>query len=366
MNGWERNVRRVEPYVPGEQPKESNVIKLNTNENPYPPAPGVRAAIEAVEPDTYRLYPDPDATVLTEALADAYGVSPEQVFVGVGSDDVLAMCFLTFFNGEKPVLFPDITYSFYDVWTELFGIPYARVPLDDDFHIRAADYKKENGGIIFPNPNAPTGVEEPQEMIIEILEANPDSVVIIDEAYVDFGAKSVLPLIDTYENLLVVQTMSKSRSMAGARIGWAFGSAKLIGYLKDVKFSFNSYTMSRMALAAGTAALADRAYFDRTRSRIIETREQTKLALRALGFSFPDSKSNFIFATHASCPAKELFDALKEQRIYVRYFDKPRIDNYIRITVGTDAQMRTFLDFLKKYLNNRQNINMTRTGQEQI
>ena len=350
ISGWERNVRRVEPYVPGEQPKQAGVIKLNTNENPYPPAPGVRAAVEAVQADTYRLYPDPEAALLTEALADTYGVRPEQVFVGVGSDDVLAMCFLTFFNGDAPVLFPDITYSFYDVWARLFGIPYVCVPLDTDFHMCAKDYKRPNGGILFPNPNAPTGIEEPQSLLREILDANPDSVVIVDEAYVDFGAESALPLIDTYENLLVVQTMSKSRSMAGVRIGYAFGSAKLIGYLRDVKFSFNSYTMSRTALAAGAAALSDRAYFNETRQRIIKTREWTKGQLRELGFAFPDSKSNFIFASHETRSARELFMALKEQRIYVRYFDKPRIDNHIRITIGTDAQMQSLIDFLRAYL----------------
>lgn len=353
MREWEKNVRKVVPYVPGEQPKKTKMIKLNTNENPYPPAPGVENVLRELSTDRLRLYPDPACTELVNAIAEQKGLKPSQVFVGVGSDDVLAMCFLTFFNGEKPILFPDITYSFYDVWADLYRIPYETQPLDEDFHIRREDYYKENGGIIFPNPNAPTGVEASQEMIGDILCHNPDSIVIIDEAYVDFGAESALPLLEKYDNLIVVQTFSKSRSMAGMRIGYAMASETLIRYLNDVKYSFNSYTMDQTALALGAASIEDQAYFEETLKKIIHTRERVKTRLSGLGFSFPDSKSNFIFASHESCPAKELFEALKEQDIYVRYFAKPRIDNYLRITIGTDEEMDIFLAFVESYLKKR-------------
>ena len=350
MTNWEKNIRKVVPYTPGEQPNQPDMIKLNTNENPYPPAPKVQQVLKEMEAGELRLYPDPSAGALVRAIADYYGLKEEQVFVGVGSDDVLAMSFLTFFNGEKPVLFPDITYSFYDVWAELFRIPYERTALDDNFHIKKEDYFKENGGIIFPNPNAPTGVELPLQDIEEILKANPGSVVIVDEAYIDFGAHSALPLISKYDNLLVVQTFSKSRSMAGMRIGFACGNPVLIKYLNDVKYSFNSYTMNRTSLAAGVAAIQDREYFEETCRKIINTREWTQKELKALGFTFQDSKANFIFAAHESCPAKQIFEALRKQHIYVRYFEKPRIDNYLRITIGTREEMEQLIRFLKEYL----------------
>jgi len=353
MRAWESNIRRVTPYTPGEQPKTPGVIKLNTNENPYPPAPGVERALREMDVNRMRLYPDPTASELVKAIAKDKGLSEDQVFVGVGSDDVLAMCFLTFFNSRKPILFPDITYSFYDVWADVFRIPYETPALDADFNIVPRDYDRENGGVIFPNPNAPTGVECPQKDIEDILIHNQDVIVIIDEAYVDFGAVSALPLLEKYDNLIVVQTFSKSRSLAGMRIGFAMANPVLIRYLNDVKYSFNSYTMSQTALALGVAAIQDRRYFDETIRKIVATRERTKKRLRELGFSFRDSKSNFIFATHESCPAKELFEALREQNIYVRYFPKPRIDRYLRITIGTDEEMDVFLDFLKKYLKNR-------------
>lgn len=354
MRTWENNVRKVVPYVPGEQPNKAKMIKLNTNENPYPPAPGVAEVLHKMDEGRFRLYPDPTASKLTETIASQMGLDADRVFVGVGSDDVLAMCFLTFFNSEKPILFPDITYSFYDVWAELFCIPYETQPLTEDFAICKEDYYKENGGIIFPNPNAPTGVEESQEMIEDILRHNPDSIVIVDEAYVDFGAKSALQLIEKYENLIVVQTFSKSRSMAGMRIGYAMANPVLIKYLNDVKYSFNSYTMNQPSIALGVAAVEDQAYFEKILKKIINTRERVKGELRALGFTFPDSKSNFIFATHKTCPAKELFEALKSADIYVRYFAKPRIDNFLRITIGTDEEMDTFLNFVKDYLAKRQ------------
>ena len=350
MSVWEKYIRQVEPYVPGEQPAGKNLIKLNTNENPYPPSPKVEEALKNMDPEAFRKYPDPASSVLTGALARCYGVDPSQVFVGVGSDDVLAMAFMTFFNGEHPILFPDITYSFYPVWAGLFGVPYETVPLDREFRIRPEDYRRQNGGIIFPNPNAPTGLFLPLDQVEEILKNNPDSVVIVDEAYVDFGGTSALPLIDQYENLLVVQTFSKSRSMAGMRIGYAFGSRKLIAAMENVKYSYNSYTMNQAALCLGAAAVEDTAYFRDTLGRIIRTREETKVWLKELGFSFPDSMANFIFASHEKADAEELYQALKEERIYVRYFKKPVLDRYLRITIGTDQEMAALHDFLKRYL----------------
>ena len=347
---WEENVRKVTPYVAGEQPKKDNIIKLNTNENPYPPSPKVRELAARMNLDGLRLYPDMNAEKLVNVLAQYYHVEPSQVFVGVGSDDVLALAFMTFFNGEKPVLFPDITYSFYDVWAEVFRIPYKTCPLDENFCIRKEDYFAPNGGIVIPNPNAPTGILEDIRMFEEIVAANPDSVVIIDEAYIDFGGESALSLVPRYDNLLVVQTFSKSRSLAGMRIGYAFGNHKLIKYLNDAKYSFNSYTMNTVSIAMGAASLKDEAYFRETIGKVIATREWTKRELSKLGFVFPDAKGNFIFASHPRCPAKKLFEALKEQGIYVRYFDKPRIDQYLRITIGTDQQMQAFMQFLKQYL----------------
>ncbi len=353
MKNWETYVRKVVPYVPGEQPNKKNMIKLNTNENPYPPAPGVTECLEKFDTDRLRLYPDPAVTALVNELAAFHNVKPEQVFVGVGSDDVLAMCFLTFFNGSKPILFPDITYSFYDVWADTFRVPFQTKPLDENFNIRPEDYREENGGIIFPNPNAPTGVELGQDAIEDILQHNPDQIVIVDEAYVDFGATSALPLLEKYDNLIVVRTFSKSRSMAGMRIGYAIAASKVIRYLNDVKYSFNSYTMDQLSIDLGVEAVKDNAYFEENISKIINTRERSKERLKALGFSFRDSRSNFIFATHESCPAKEIFEALKAQNIYVRYFEKPRIDNYLRITIGTNEEMDQFFAFLEKYLAER-------------
>ena len=348
MKAWEANVRKVIPYTPGEQPNRPGMIKLNTNENPYPPAPGVLKALEKLDTDRLRLYPDPAASELVNALAEYYRKDPSCFFVGVGSDDVIAMAFQTFFNSEKPILFPDISYSFYSVWADLFGIRYRRPALDEDFRIVKEDYFKENGGIIFPNPNAPTGIYMELDQIEEIIAKNPDSIVIVDEAYVDFAGPSALELVDRYENLLVVQTFSKSRSLAGMRIGFAVGQPQLIKYLNDVKYSFNSYTMNLPSLKLGAAAVKDEAYFRETVGKIVATRERVKKELAELGFTFPDSQSNFIFATHKSWPAKELFEELKKEDIYVRYFASPRIDNYLRITVGTDEEMDALLAFLRK------------------
>ena len=350
MSRWEENIRKVIPYTPGEQPNQPDMIKLNTNENPYPPAPGVEKALREMDTDTMRLYPDPTAGELVHAIAKNYGLKDEQVFVGVGSDDVLAMSFLTFFNSQKPVLFPDITYSFYDVWADLFRIPYERPALDENFHIRTEDYFRENGGIVFPNPNAPTGVEMPLEEVEDIIRHNPDVIVIVDEAYVDFGSQSALPLIEKYDNLLVVQTFSKSRSMAGMRIGFACGNEKLIRFLNDVKYSFNSYTMNQTAIACGVEAVRDKEYFEEHVRKIIETREWAKEELHRLGFEFPDAKANFIFATHPQTDAGRLFEALKANDIYVRHWDSERIGQYLRITVGTREEMQVLFDFLTKYI----------------
>ncbi len=348
---WEDGVRRVVPYVPGEQPKQAGIIKLNTNECPYPPAPGVRRALDELDCGSMRLYPDPESGELVKALAEYYGLSERQVFVGVGSDDVLAMAFLTFFNTGKPILFPDITYSFYDVWADLFRIPYERLPLDEDFRIRTEDYTdRECGGIVIANPNAPTGILLSLSEVERIVSANRDVVIIVDEAYIDFGGESALSLLEKYENLLVVQTCSKSRAMAGMRIGFAFGREKLIGYLSDCRFSFNSYPMNRPALAAGTAAIKEDAYFRKICDKIIETRERVKGELKELGFSFADSRTNFVFAAHERVPAREIFEMLKEKGIYVRYFAKPRIDNHLRITIGTDEEMDRLIAVLREYL----------------
>lgn len=351
MKPWEKNIRQVVPYVPGDQPKGDKLIKLNTNENPYPPAPQVRRIQEEMDTDRLRKYPDPGATCLTQALAEYYGLKEEQIFVGVGSDDVLAMAFLTFFNSQKPLLFPDITYSFYKVWADLFRIPYETPKLDENMCIVPSDYMRENGGVIFPNPNAPTGIYMPLTQVEEIIKQNQDVVVIVDEAYIDFAGPSALALLDRYENLLVVQTFSKSRSMAGLRIGFAMGHPDLIKALNDVKYSYNSYTMNMPSQLMGAAAVKDKDYFENIRQKIISTRERSKVRLRELGFTFPDSQANFIFASHSRVPAGQIFEALKKEQIYVRYFNAPRLDNSLRITIGTDEEMEQLFAFLETYLS---------------
>lgn len=350
MKRYQEIIRQVVPYVPGDQPDFPDMIKLNTNENPYPPTPAVQKAMEKSSSELLRLYPDPTAGQLNAAIAKAYGVAENQVFTGVGSDDVLAMIFQTFFNSELPVFFPDITYAFYPVWCQLFRIPYEVKPLDENFRIVPGDYFAENGGIVFPNPNAPTGIGLSLAQVEQILLHNPESLVVVDEAYADFSGVSVLPLLKQYENLLVVQTFSKSRAMAGARIGFAIGHPDLIRALHDVKYSFNSYTMNRAALAAGTAAVEDEAYLQEITGKIVATRERTKEELRQLGFQFPDSQTNFLFVTHPECEAKQLFEALRQAHIFVRWFDAPRIRDYLRITIGTDQQMDKLFAFLKQYL----------------
>ena len=340
MREWEKNIRRVEPYVPGEQPKIANVIKLNTNENPYPPSPAAVKAANEFDLDTLRLYPDPCVTDLVGAIADYYKVGSNQVFVGVGSDDVISMAFLTFFNSDKPVLFPDISYSFYSVWADVYRIPYKAVPVDENFNIVSSDYYEPNGGIIFPNPNAPTALYKELSEVEDIIAHNRDVIVMVDEAYIDFGGKSALELIDRYDNLLVIQTFSKSRSMAGMRIGYAIGNPELIKAMNDVKFSINSYTINRPSIVYGAAAVNDKQYFEECTAKIIATRERSKERLKKLGFEFPDSKANFIFAKHKEAKGAYIFEELKKRNIYVRYFNKPRIDDYLRISIGTDEQDR--------------------------
>ena len=351
MKAWEKNIRKVVPYVPGEQPGNKNVVKLNTNENPYPPAPGVQKVLQEFDASRLRLYPDPSGTLLVEELARFYHLDKEQIFVGVGSDDVLAMAFMTFFNSDQPILFPNITYSFYPVWCNLFSIPYETPALDPNFCIVREDYYRENGGIVIANPNAPTSIYEEVSVIEDILRHNSSSIIIVDEAYIDFAGTSCLELINRYENLLVVQTFSKSRSMAGMRIGFAMGNPVLIQALNEVKYSFNSYTMDTVSLLTGAAAVRDEEYFRSIVQKVILTREQAKEQLKELGFSFPVSGANFIFATHERIPAKRIYEALRENDIYVRYFNVPRIDNYLRISIGTDEEMDRLFTFLRKWLN---------------
>ena len=350
MKAFEKNIRKAEPYVPGEQPQRK-VIKLNTNENPYPPAPGVAKALQGMDPDCLRLYPDPASDVLVKEIAGYYGVDRDQVFAGVGSDDVLSMCFLTFFNSSQPILFPDITYSFYKVWAELYRIPYKCQKLDSDFRLVKEDYYIENGGIIFPNPNAPTAIYEELDFVEDIIAHNQDVIVIVDEAYIDFAGRSALELIGRYENLIVVQTFSKARSMAGMRIGYAISNPKLIKYLNNAKYSFNSYTMNQPSLICGAEAVKDKVYFKETIQKIIDTREWAKEQLSKLGFRYLDSQANFIFAMHPKHDAKDLFQALKAHDIYVRFWGSERIEQYLRISIGTREEMEALFAFLREYLN---------------
>ena len=351
MSDWEKYVKKLTPYVPGEQPKDKDVIKLNTNENPYPPAPAVQDVLEDFYTDGLKRYPEPRVLDLRKAIADYHGLGEKNVFVGVGSDDVLAMSFLTFFgNSDKPVKFADITYSFYDVWCELFGINYEQIPVEEDLSIDLSKYDGECGGIVIANPNAPTGLALPASKLCELGGAHPECVVIMDEAYVDFGGESMLPYIEKYDNLLVVRTFSKSRSLAGSRIGYAMGGEKLIGYLLAARDSFNSYTMDSITQKIGIASMKDVRYFDQRVAEIIKTRDWACEELKKLGFTFPTSSTNFIFATHQNMPAEQIYESLRARKIYVRYFKKPRIDNYLRITVGTREQMEKLFSELIKLL----------------
>ncbi|UNT63992.1 MULTISPECIES: histidinol-phosphate transaminase [Acinetobacter] len=350
MRFWSPEVRELEPYVPGEQPKIQNLLKLNTNENPYPPSPKVVEAVQKVlenSADALRLYPDPDASELKQAIAKQQNVAVGNVFVGNGSDEVLAHIFKAFFVQEQPLLYPDITYSFYPVYSQFFGVKTKILPLNDDFEIVVDDYKQANGGIIIANPNAPTSIALGLSAIEEILQANPNSVVVIDEAYVDFGAESAVKLVEKYDNLVVCQTTSKSRSLAGLRVGFAIAQPHLIAALEAVKNSFNSYPMDRFAIAAAVASFQDQAYFEAQCQKVIASREKLVADLTSLGFKILPSHANFIFASHPQQDAGELAAALRERGIIVRYFNKPRINQYLRITIGTDDQNQRLVDTLK-------------------
>ncbi len=347
---WSDVVNTLTPYVPGEQPQLKKLVKLNTNESPYPPSPRVLQAIAAVSADTLRLYPDPESVALRQAIAARNGLRSEQVFVGNGSDEVIAIAFMALLKHKLPLYFPDVSYSFYPVWSELYGIAYTTIPVAQDFSIDAAAYPADNGGIIIPNPNAPTGMLMSLEAIRTLLGKSADSVVVIDEAYIDFGGESAVSLIEEFDNLLVVQTLSKSRALAGLRVGFAMGSSVLIEALGRVKNSFNSYPLDVLAQRAALASIEDEDYFRRSCQRLIDSRDKLCTAMAALGFTVLPSGANFIFASHAQYPASDLFTRLRERGIVVRYFDKPRIDNYLRISIGTEednaALLAAFRDLL--------------------
>ena len=354
MRFWSPEVRDLEPYVPGEQPKIQNLLKLNTNENPYPPSPKVVDAVQAVlthQADALRLYPDPDATALKQAIAKQQNVDVSQVFVGNGSDEVLAHIFKAFFIQQEPILYPDITYSFYPVYSQFFSVQTKQIPLNEKFEIDISDYEQENGGIIITNPNAPTSIALGLDKIEQVLKANPNRVIVIDEAYVDFGAESAVELISRYENLVVCQTTSKSRSLAGLRVGFAIAQSHLIAALEAVKNSFNSYPIDRFAIAAAVASFEDQDYFQEQCEKVIASREKLVANLTELGFNVLPSKANFIFATHSLHDAAQLAEKLREQGIIVRYFNKPRINQFLRITIGTDEQNQRLVDTLKMLIS---------------
>ncbi|CEJ96319.1 Histidinol-phosphate aminotransferase (EC 2.6.1.9) [Caballeronia glathei] len=347
---WSDIVHRLTPYVPGEQPALAHPVKLNTNENPYPPSPRVVEAIRRElgdDGETLRKYPDPTARALRATVAAHHGLRVEQVFAGNGSDEVLAHAFQALLKHERPIRFPDITYSFYPVYAQLYGVSFDAIPLDDQFGIDIDDYRAPGGGVLLPNPNAPTGRALPLAEIEQLLQANPDSPVVIDEAYVDFGAESAVNLIDTYPNLLVVQTVSKARSLAGMRVGFAFGGAALIEALTRVKDSFNSYPLDRLAQAAAIAAYEDDAWFRESCRKVIASRERMTGELAALGFDVVPSAANFVFARHPGHDAAALAASLKEKEIFVRHFKLPRIDQHLRISIGTDAECDALVNALR-------------------
>ena len=345
MSNWEKNLRKITPYVPGEQPKNSNIIKLNANENPYPPSPEVINALKNFDAEHLRMYPNSSSLKLKSAIAKHFKLKESEIFVGNGSDEVIALAFMACFHSSKPILFPDITYSFYPVWCSLFDIDYQTIPLDKDFCVNIADY---NRGIILPNPNAPTGMGLYKNDMEALFEQNKNSIIIIDEAYVDFGAYSCIELLHKYDNVIVIQTFSKSRSLAGMRIGMAMGNEKIIQTLEAVKNSYNSYTMDSIAIEVGTASIADENYLKQTCQKIIATRQRTTKALKNMGFHVFPSQSNFLFVTHNTIPAIEIFEKLKSDNILIRYFNLPRINNHLRITIGTDEQM----DILLQHISN--------------
>lgn len=348
---WSKVTRNIEPYVPGEQPKDKKYIKLNTNENPYPPSPKVLEAIKRAANGDLRLYPDPDCSELRETIAKYYNLDKSEVFIGNGSDEVLALSFLAFFNPNDTIIFPEISYSFYPVYANLYNINYKTAKLNDDFSINLEEFMQENGGVVIANPNAPTGRFIDIESIKKILEYNSENVVIVDEAYIDFGGTSVVQLIDSYPNLLVIQTLSKSRSLAGMRVGFALGKAELIDGLNRIKNSFNSYTIDRIAAVAAIEAIKDEEYFKECTLKIIKTRDRISKELEDIGFNVIPSKSNFIFASHNNYEASKLFTMLKEKGVLVRYFNKEKINNYLRISIGSDEEMDTFIIRLKEVLS---------------
>jgi histidinol-phosphate aminotransferase len=344
---WSKIVAELEPYVPGEQPQIEGLIKLNTNESPYPPSPEVIKVINGDAVDRLRLYPDPNSKKLKQTIAHYYGVDAEQVFLGNGSDEVLALAFMAFFQQEKPLLFPDISYSFYPAYCKLFGISAQQIPLRDDFTLQFSDYEMPNGGIVFPNPNAPTSIGKPLADIEKLLQKNTESLVLVDEAYVDFGGQTAISLVNKYANLLVVQTLSKSRALAGARVGFAIGQKDLIVALDRVKNSFNSYPLDRLAEAATVAAFEDDAYFQQCRTNIINTRNWTAQQLEALGFTVLPSQANFLFAKSSTHNAAQLAQKLREHKILVRHFSAKRIQDFLRITIGTDEQMQQMIKVIQ-------------------
>lgn len=353
---WSRRVRDMVPYVPGEQPKDRKFIKLNTNENPYPPSQRVMDAIKSVKADTLRLYPDPACTDLRQALAERYGLEPANIFCGNGSDEVLSFAFQAFFDKERPVAFPDITYSFYEVYVKYLDLTAEIIPLNDDFSLPVEKFFRTAGGAVIANPNAPTGRGVELGVLRRILEENPERVVVVDEAYVDFGGESAVGLIGEFPNLLVVQTASKSRSLAGLRVGWAMGNANLIAALCCVRDSMNSYTVDRLALAAATAAVKDEEAFDQTRRAIMSTREATRKRLLELGFEVDESRANFLFVRHPRISGKALFDALRREGILVRRWDIPRIEDHLRISIGTDEDMSILCGTLEALLNRKEEL----------
>lgn len=348
---WSETARGLTPYVPGEQPKAGRFIKLNTNENPYPPSPRVLEAIAREVAGSLRLYPDPDMGLFKEAVAKNFGVPVAGVFAGNGSDEILAHAFCALLKQNRPLLFPDVTYSFYPVYCALYGIVYRTVPLTEGFGIRVEDYRVPNGGVVLPNPNAPTGCLLSLSEIDWLVRHTPDSVVVVDEAYIDFGGESAIPLTARHPNLLVVQTLSKSRALAGLRVGFAVGHPDLVEALERVRNSFNSYPLDRLAIAGGAAALSDREHFDRMRSRIIESREALAKGLASLGFEVLPSAANFLFVRHPGRPAKTLLWELRERGILVRHFDRPRISEFLRITVGSEEECEALLSTLRTILS---------------